>query len=399
MTRRPFRESAPLAMTARLASMLGAECARCDVRVPPDHEAADRLLRTVRSFLLSGEQAAVPGLGRLVPAGPLPQPETHPALIDTWVPSGLSMWARVIADPALGTGWPHALLRPVDPFSWRWITFVLPVPPKDPARLAALPVRGPAFPGDDLTARRLSEELPATVLLAAPEDPRDGFSLPWLNDIAARISDAAGTLHVAGASGDSRALFLGTFEHGRHVSLFREEIGTLFGDFLPAEPHLPAAPRYLVPLVSVVASELCSLSQLARRIVLSETAGRADLDALSAVASLLAPPAPEPASDPDEAPVPFTYHHPGVAGIDPMLAALAMVWECPAAPGAIMTAVARAFGRFARDLTSLATGEACVDLSPLGIMLRVDEPEVRAKLPGGPGRVTMPQRSTWVLAL
>ena len=360
MAGRGFLEAAPLPVTERLGALLGAELARVGVQGLPDVVAARRLLSTVRAFLLAGEAVAVPGLGRFVMAeGVAPGEPGEPGVA----------WARLVADPELTGKWPGSVGGTVDAFARRWMSFVTPRRAGDGALVVpdGMPVR---------VVAQAESGRPAAVLVPVPEDPTDAFALPWLNEMAARVSAAVGTLWVAGVEGAARTIYLGAFEHGRHVSLFSEEVGALFADLLPPDPHVPAAPRELWPLLAAASREVLGPSALARRLALGETAGGVDLDA---VAGVLA--------GPDV-----------LTGRGGLGAALRFAWACDQPAEVLMSALGRACGRLARELAALTTREACADLGPLGVLMRLDEPELRVML-GGLGRVTLPARSRWVLAL
>lgn len=357
MAVRAFHEAVPLPVTPRLGALLGAELARVNAAAPPDAEAARRLLATARAFLLSGEAVALPGLGRFTRAPAVTTDE------------GDALWARVAPDPELAGRWPGSTIEAADPFARRWMAFVTPRQAGDvPALPAGLPVT---------LLRGAEAGWPADILVPTPADPTDAYALPWLNDVAARISTALGTVWVAGVEGAARAVYLGTFEQGRHVSLFCEDAGKMFAELLPPEPHVPGAPRSTWPVLAAAARDLGTPAALAHRLALGESGGGVELDLVAGAVA-----AGGAASTP------------GMS----LARALGFAWGSEQSPEVLLRAISRACARLARELAALTTREACADLLPLGVMMRIDEPELRVSVPG-PGRVVLPARSRWVLAL
>ena len=324
----------------------------------PDEEAARRLLGTARASLIGGQTVHLPGLGRLGDG------RAHGVEWPASSPSALR-FTPLATDPELAGVWPASALEPADPFARRWVAFVVTAAPGERWNLT------PGWPV------RLVEPpaglFPASVL-AVEEEPETLFSLPWLNDLAARVSTAAGTLWVVGADGPARILICGRFEQGRHVSLFAEPIDRLFAGLAVPGPALPALPDRLVEPIAAAVAKLRTPEALAWRLVAAESNGAVDLDA---VAGLLVP---------------------RVERADPLLLALELALKAATPLGVLATAVRRAFGRLARELALLPTAQACVDLDPLGILVRVDEPELAARLPAGPGRVILPAAPRWGLS-
>jgi len=373
-----FQEAKPTPLTHRLSELLGGELDRAGISRSSATETTNRILLTIRASLVSGGPTTIPGFGRFL----TPVPVTT----GSGDPTGIS-FSRLLPDPYLGGRWPSSLLDYKEFFEGRWTALAYPRTLGRPGEglPGGIPLRHMPTPRvDELLGRKLAEALPLWLSMTTPEEASDSFNLRWLSRIGSQVSALAGRIYVVGSQRYERALFFGIYEHGEQVSLFREEIPGLLGRATVPQLGLPPVPRDFYPVLESYSASIENPNHLARRMVLALSAGEIDLDAVTSLWYSI-----------------LDGHFLGMQQVPPPVALLQSILLALAIDGGLetlWTAVERAFGRLAREIANLPLASACLDLSPLGVLFRIDEPEGQLSLARGPGRVTLLHKATWLLA-